>query len=287
MIDITTLTTKLGRGPHGCWFSNAKSELSYPEEGNHACFEVEDSSFWFQHRNRCITEVVRSFAPAGPLFDVGGGNGVVAAALERSRPGSRVGRAGAGGAFNARRRGVQTVLALPSSRPSSPNTRSPAWGCSTCSSTSRTTWGSSRTYARSSARRGRYSLPSRPIAACGLTRTTTRATSAATPSGRSYLPSAAPGSRSTTRPTCSGSCPVPVFLFRTLPGLFRRRRDAGPDADQARARAAVGLEGDVSSTARSRGVERDPRPAARPVRRELPRRGPVRLIRADYFRGGR
>lgn len=110
MIDITTLTTKLGRGPHGCWFSDAKSELSYPEEGNHACFEVEDSSFWFQHRNRCITEVVRSFAPAGPLFDVGGGNGVVAAALEQSGQEVVLVEPGPEGALNARRRGVQTVL---------------------------------------------------------------------------------------------------------------------------------------------------------------------------------
>ena len=40
-------------------------EISYPEEGNEGCFEVEDQSFWFQHRNDCIRELVRSFPPRG------------------------------------------------------------------------------------------------------------------------------------------------------------------------------------------------------------------------------
>ena len=110
MIDITSFSSKLYRDTLGCWWSESTSELSYPEEGNSTCFAVEDSSFWFQHRNRCITEVVRSFRPSGPLFDVGGGNGIVAAALERAGQEVVLVEPGAEGAINARKRGVRTVI---------------------------------------------------------------------------------------------------------------------------------------------------------------------------------
>jgi hypothetical protein len=48
----------------------ARSGVSYLGEGNEACFEVEDQSFWFRHRNDCIRELVRSFLPRGrgPIF---------------------------------------------------------------------------------------------------------------------------------------------------------------------------------------------------------------------------
>jgi len=110
MIDITKLTSNLYRDALGCWLSGSKTELSYPEEGNSTCYAVEDDSFWFQHRNRCITEVVKSLPPTGPLFDVGGGNGVVAAALERAGQEVVLIEPGAEGARNALRRGVRTVI---------------------------------------------------------------------------------------------------------------------------------------------------------------------------------
>ena len=45
---------------------NVESEaISYPEEGNEACFEIEDQSFWFRHRNNCIRELVMNFPPRG------------------------------------------------------------------------------------------------------------------------------------------------------------------------------------------------------------------------------
>jgi hypothetical protein len=36
----------------GIWYSDAKAEISYPEKGNDDCMQIEDSSFWFAHRNR-------------------------------------------------------------------------------------------------------------------------------------------------------------------------------------------------------------------------------------------
>ena len=38
---------------------------------------LEDSSFWFQHRNRCIIKVIELFPPLGFIVDLGGGNGYV------------------------------------------------------------------------------------------------------------------------------------------------------------------------------------------------------------------
>lgn len=68
-------------GEDGVLYADGVGAISYPDEGNEACFEVEDQSFWFRHRNHCIRELVRNFPPQGPLFDVGGGNGFVAKGL--------------------------------------------------------------------------------------------------------------------------------------------------------------------------------------------------------------
>jgi SAM-dependent methyltransferase len=55
--------------------------ISYPADGNAVCFLVEDDSFWFKHRNRCIVEAVTQFPPGGQILDIGGGNGWVARGL--------------------------------------------------------------------------------------------------------------------------------------------------------------------------------------------------------------
>ena len=57
----------------GLWEPGAVSGVSYPEAGNDVCFQVEDSSYWFSHRNECILAVVRRFAPGGTFFDIAGG----------------------------------------------------------------------------------------------------------------------------------------------------------------------------------------------------------------------
>lgn len=61
---------------HGFWYAAGQEDLSYPSEGNDQCFEIEDKSFWFQHRNACIIKLAKKFPPRGnrPIFDVGGGD---------------------------------------------------------------------------------------------------------------------------------------------------------------------------------------------------------------------
>jgi SAM-dependent methyltransferase len=109
MIDLPTISGNLEQTPEGVWCCRSRSSISYPEWGNEACFQVEDSSFWFRHRNACILEAVRQYPPPGPLFDVGGGNGFVAKFMQDAgfevvlvEPGT--------GAGNARRRGIQYVV---------------------------------------------------------------------------------------------------------------------------------------------------------------------------------
>ena len=64
-----------------CTRAAAAARISYPADQNAECFRLEDGSFWFSHRNRCIVAAVGRFPPAGFILDVGGGNGFVAQGL--------------------------------------------------------------------------------------------------------------------------------------------------------------------------------------------------------------
>jgi len=91
------------------WQTKAVSKISYPGEANDVCFQVEDESFWFNHRNRCIMAAIAQFRPEGMLYDVGGGNGFVAAGLQAA--GMEVALVEPGvGARNALKRGVRNVV---------------------------------------------------------------------------------------------------------------------------------------------------------------------------------
>lgn len=96
----------------GIWYATKEEEVSYPSGGNDRCFEIEDKSFWFQHRNACIIELVKKFPPRGkgPIFDVGGGNGFVAKGLTDAGWDVVLVEPGSGGARNAKKRGLQHVV---------------------------------------------------------------------------------------------------------------------------------------------------------------------------------
>jgi 2-polyprenyl-3-methyl-5-hydroxy-6-metoxy-1,4-benzoquinol methylase len=96
----------------GIWHAIVQKKISYPDDGNEACFEVEDRSFWFRHRNACIVEMVRNFPPKtqGPIFDVGGGNGFVAKCLMDAGWNVVLVEPGSAGAINAKKRGLPHVI---------------------------------------------------------------------------------------------------------------------------------------------------------------------------------
>ena len=111
-IDMFHLAPKAKLCSNGIWYSAKTCDVYYPEEGNEACYEVEDQSFWFRHRNDCIREMVRKFPPKGngAIFDVGGGNGFVAKGLVDAGWEVVLVEPGPSGARNAKNRGLQHVI---------------------------------------------------------------------------------------------------------------------------------------------------------------------------------
>ena len=111
-VDLSSCAPGLKRADDGIWYSKKQEAVSYPSEGNNECFEIEDKSFWFQHRNACIVELVKRFSPRGkgPIFDVGGGNGFVAKGLMDAGWDVVLVEPGPEGARHAKQRGVQHVV---------------------------------------------------------------------------------------------------------------------------------------------------------------------------------
>jgi SAM-dependent methyltransferase len=96
---------------HGVWTSSVVSAVSYPIDGNSQCFQLEDGSFWFRHRNDCIVAAIRRFQPPGPILDVGGGNGFVTRRLLDEGFDAALLEPGPSGALNARtRRHIPEVI---------------------------------------------------------------------------------------------------------------------------------------------------------------------------------
>jgi len=96
--------------PSGFWVARHDQALSYPEEGNSLCFALEEHSFWFKHRNDVIVSTLQQFPPGGTFFDVGGGNGFVACALEKAGFPTVLIEPGRSGAENAKKRGLRNVI---------------------------------------------------------------------------------------------------------------------------------------------------------------------------------
>ena len=76
-MNIFDFTSQLELDEQGIYRCKKRGAISYPVDGNEKYFLLEDSSFWFQHRNRCIIKVIELFPPLGFIVDLGGGNGYV------------------------------------------------------------------------------------------------------------------------------------------------------------------------------------------------------------------
>jgi len=86
-------------------------QFSYPLSAQARFSEIEDSSFWFRHRNQIIGTLVRRFTPLGPIIDIGGGNGYVSYGLSQLGYSSIVLEPGAEGADIAHDRGLTVIRA--------------------------------------------------------------------------------------------------------------------------------------------------------------------------------
>jgi SAM-dependent methyltransferase len=107
-IDLSQFAAGLSRVEDGSWRA-VDATVSYPSSGHSSCFAVEDDSFWFRHRNRCILALVKRYPPSGPIFDIGGGNGFVTKGLCEAGFPSVLVEPGSVGCDNALARGVPVV----------------------------------------------------------------------------------------------------------------------------------------------------------------------------------
>ncbi len=97
----------------GIYYSNNLSEISYPEDGNMGCFQLEDNSYWFNHRNNSIIELVKHYSNNQSFFDIGGGNGYFALMLQKQGFNSTLVEPGLQGCVNAKKEVFSKSLMLP------------------------------------------------------------------------------------------------------------------------------------------------------------------------------
>lgn len=111
-MDLTTLSPKLAQHADGVWRPHVATEknLSFPEHGHDECFEIEDTSFWFAHRNDLLASALKRFPMDGAFLDIGGGNGVVSARLAAEGIETVLIEPAEQGAHNAHKRGLTNVI---------------------------------------------------------------------------------------------------------------------------------------------------------------------------------
>ncbi len=85
------------------------TKVSYPESAHRVLAELEETSFWFNHRNDIIRTAASRFPPAGRMYDVGGGNGFVSVALREAGIEATVVEPGSDGAATARSRNLEVI----------------------------------------------------------------------------------------------------------------------------------------------------------------------------------
>ena len=109
MIDPVLTKNLLPEG-NSVWRSPKLSRASYPLDAHQGIFGVEDTSFWFQHRNDCILSILEKFPPNEYIIDVGGGNGYVSQAIQMAGFKVIMLEPGIDGIKNAQRRNINYIF---------------------------------------------------------------------------------------------------------------------------------------------------------------------------------
>jgi hypothetical protein len=109
MIEINNYTEDLILD-RGIYFTKNKQNISYPQSGNQDCFQIEENSFWFKHRNNCIVTLVKKYSFDKHFFDIGGGNGYVAKRLEQEGVNTVLIEPGIQGCLNAQKRRLENIV---------------------------------------------------------------------------------------------------------------------------------------------------------------------------------
>ena len=109
-MDLSQICSGLVLEDDGIWHSASGESVSYPTEAHADYAAIEDVSFWFRHRNQCILAMLAASPPVGAFFDVGGGNGYVAAALTKAGYDVVLVEPGIDGVRTAKKRGVKHLV---------------------------------------------------------------------------------------------------------------------------------------------------------------------------------
>lgn len=97
------------------WCATDVAAVSYPQEAHLALAKVEETSFWFRHRNQVVASAVNRFSSGKAFFEIGGGNGYVSLGLKQAGCDAVVVEPGSEGATVASRRGLTVINAALSS----------------------------------------------------------------------------------------------------------------------------------------------------------------------------
>lgn len=109
-MNFEKIASNIKKTENGIYYSKFESNISYPKEGNDNCMQIEQDSFWFNHRNNVIAESVQKHSAEKMFFDIGGGNGFVSKRLQDDGVKTILVKPGKMGAINAYKRGIKNVL---------------------------------------------------------------------------------------------------------------------------------------------------------------------------------
>jgi SAM-dependent methyltransferase len=90
---------------------NKQFKSSFPINGHDIYYTIEDNSFWFKHRTRCIHEIITKYIPENSeIIDIGGGNGYTTRYLQDKGYNSILLEPSVNGCKNAELRGVKNII---------------------------------------------------------------------------------------------------------------------------------------------------------------------------------
>jgi SAM-dependent methyltransferase len=95
----------------GVWKTRSNSDIVfYPKDGNNNFINIEDTSYWYIHRNSCIKQVIENYPPKKIIFDIGGGNGYVSLGIIETGNIPILIEPDIIGVNNAKKRGIVNVI---------------------------------------------------------------------------------------------------------------------------------------------------------------------------------
>jgi hypothetical protein len=109
-LDLAARASNLVPGAEGLWFATGDVDQAYASEDPTDWVGIEDRSFWYRHRNEVVLDTLQRFPPKGWLFEIGAGNGAVAAAAQGAGWPIVAVEPTVAWARNARRRGLAHVV---------------------------------------------------------------------------------------------------------------------------------------------------------------------------------